>query len=69
MKTKSVAGSSLSRDIVRGFAQIGSLGRHGNIAKAVNRSSDNAIRSDWNKVGGDMDRAITKTRTRALEKA
>ena len=69
--TFSAFGRRVSRGFAHGFAQMSSVVVIGTVGASTphlrSRSSEDAFREDWAKVGGDMKRAIRKTR--ALEEA
>jgi hypothetical protein len=66
---RSVSSNSVISGFVHGLAQIGSFGTSGPIANYPNTRSDEAIRGDWNRVGGDMRRGIDRVREREKAKA
>jgi hypothetical protein len=66
---RSVSSGSIIAGFVHGLAQIGSFGTAGPIANYPSTKADDAIRGDWNRVGGDMKRGFEKVREREKAKA
>lgn len=66
---RSVSSGSLVAGFVHGLAQIGSFGTAGPITNYPSTRSDDAIRGDWKRVGGDMQRGMDKVRGRGKAKA
>lgn len=64
-----VSSGSVIAGFVHGLAQIGSFGTAGPIASYPSTKTDDAIRGDWNRVGGDMKRGMEKVRSREKAKA
>jgi hypothetical protein len=52
----------VTEKVVHGFAQMGSLGHSDVRAPAPKKTVTEALRGDWVRLGGDMERAIEKVK-------
>jgi hypothetical protein len=58
------SGSSLFAGFAHGLAQMGSLGSVGPLTSFPNTDAADAIKGDWQRVGGDLQDGFKKVRDR-----
>lgn len=56
------AAARVTEGVVHGFAQMGSLGYSDVREPAPRKTATEALRGDWERLGGDMERAIEKVK-------
>jgi hypothetical protein len=66
---RSATTGSILTGFVHGLAQIGSFASVGSVASYPKTESADAIRGDWQRVGGDLQRGFEKVRDREKAKA